>query len=208
MNCPYCSKEITDIYVASNLAWCDNCRIAFLFDSLAKGEPEPILRLAEDTDCPKGFSFSRDEKSETLTTRSFSFLGIPLALIFLFWLYLTVFSFTIHFGLALLMLAMCVGIGLIAYTFLACRLSLTFYPQTGKIVYAKGPFRWLSSRRKFNAQDVEEIREGALLAAEGEIPRPAVFLKDGKSFLLDFSKNAEKREFLELALDIFIARSK
>ena len=37
------------------------------------------------------------------------------------------------------------------------------------------------------------MREGALLAAEGDIPRPVVFLKNKKSYMLDFSKNDEKR---------------
>ena len=207
MNCPNCSKESTSVYVAKDLAWCDNCRIVFSFASLEKGEPEAFLQLVDETDCPKGISFSRNSECETLSTRSFSFLGIPLVLLFCFWLFLTVFSFTIHVGIGLLMALVCIALGLITYTALACRLSLTFYPQSGKIVYAKGPFRWFSIRHKFNGKDVVEVREGALLAAEGEIPRPVVFLKGDKSIMLDFSKNDEKRDFLELVLCSFIARS-
>ena len=207
MNCPVCSKEITKHYIATDLAWCDECRVAYSYDSLDKGDPEAIVQLPEDGDRPKGISYSIGKESETIATRSFSFLGIPLALLSAFWLFVTLFSFTIHIGLAILMALVCLVLFLVTYTTLACRLSVTFYPQTGEIVYAKGPFTWLSIRRRFNGKDVVEVREGALIAAEGDLPRPVVFLKNDKSIMLDFSKNETKREFLELVLCVFIARA-
>ena len=159
MNCPICNKEITHHYVAMDLAWCDECRMAYSFSSLHKGEPEGILRLSDASDCPHGVSFSRNEHEETVFTRSFSFLGVPLALFFLLWLFTTVYSFTIHIGIALLMAVVLLVIALVASTALFCKLSLTFHPETGEIVYAKGPFPWLCIKHRFNGKDVVKVRE-------------------------------------------------
>ncbi len=207
MKCPSCSNEIIHHFVALDLAWCDQCRIAFSFKSLEDDEPTAILQLADASCCPKGVSYRRDEECESFSIVSFSFLGIPLALIAAGWLFITVFSFAIHVGIALLMLAVQLVITIAAIAALHNRISLAFFPKTGQIVYRKGPFRWCGISRKFNGKDVEEIREGALIVAEGELPRPVVFLRNGKSIMLDFSKNDEKREFMELALSLFITRS-
>ncbi len=207
MNCPVCSKEITHHFVAMDLAWCDECRTAYSFSSIKTGAPEAVLQLADTSSCPRGFVFTLGDNAETVSTRSSSFLGVPLALLTLFWLFLTGFSFTIHVGIALLMALVLLVLFLVSATALFCRISLTFHPETGEIVYAKGPFRWLSAKRRFNGKDVSEVREGELLVAEGNLPRPVVILKNDKSYMLDFSKNDRKRQFLELILRIFITRA-
>ena len=51
------------------------------------------------------------------------------------------------------------------------------------------------------------LATSALIAAEGDLPCSVVFLKDDKSIMLDFSKNADEREFMELVLCVFIARA-
>lgn len=198
---------ITHHFISTDLAWCDTCRIAYLASSLLKGEPEAVLQLSEPSSLPRGIAYCRQGNTETVSTRSPSLLGIPLVLLTLFWLFLTVYSFTIHVGIALGMALVSLGLVLVTAMVLFCRISLAFNADTGEIAYTRGLCHWLARRRRFNGKDVSEVYEDELLVTEGRLPRPVVILKDGKSFALDFSKNDEKREILELLLCVFIARS-
>ena len=149
--------------------------------------------------------------------RIFHLAGLLIAVIALFLLFITGvgvfcilpaggFSPTVSIVTGGVMVVVGFVLTMSAITLLANRISLEYFPATGKIVYRKGPFNWWSKRLCFNASEIAEIHGSAL--PRGDYFYTAIHFDNGrKERFLDFSQKDKVRMQFECLLRIMSVRA-
>ncbi|MBQ6474211.1 MAG: hypothetical protein IJJ33_19650 [Victivallales bacterium] len=227
--CPKCDSPITVVYkephdheakgFEEQIFYCTNCRACFLNAASIDGRGDDTIEL-DELDIPQPPVKVRiDGNSELFSARVFHLAGLLIAVIALFWDFITVIGV---FGIlpgggfsptaSIITGGMLVIVGFVltmsAITLLANRISLEYFPATGKIVYRKGPFNWWSKRFSFNASEIALIHASAALAAEGDYLYTAIHFNNGrKEHFLDFSQKDKVRMQFECLLRIMSVRA-
>ena len=226
ITCPQCQTPITVVYKehhdyeragAEQLLYCTCCRAVFCNAVCADGSEKVEL---DELGIPQAPVKARiDGGSEFYSARVFHPAGLLIAVIALFWLFITVygvfgilpaggFSPTASIVTGMVMVIACFVLTMSAITLLANRISLEYFPETGKIVYRKGPFNWWSKRLTFNASEIAGIHGSAALAAEGDYFYTAIHFDNGrKERFLDFSQKDKVRMQFECLLRIMSVRA-
>lgn len=210
MKCPECTQTTRDFDGHYEILWCPHCRKAFSFPVEEDGQFIPYFTLPEkagNIDPENKVFFEREKGKEAMSVISFSYSGIVLAIITLGWLFFSVFAFTINLELAVLF---CVIAFVLVMTTIAqfhSKITLAYQPETKRIIYTKGPFRWWRSKISFQANEVERIQEGSLDYTIKEVPCPAIFFNSNRhSKLLFFTSDALKSSYLWIWLYTCIVR--
>ena len=225
--CPKCQSPRLAVYhepagwkaagVDPRLIYCTDCRAFFVDDAAPDGEYEVS---ADDELLIPGppVKMRIDENSELYSTRVFHAAGLLVGLIALFWLFITGFGIFSILPAGGLPLSGSIVVGgamtligallvMLAISLLANRISLEYFPKTGKIVYRKGPFNWWSKRLSFNASEIAEIHAAVADAAEGDYLYTAIHFNNGrKERFLDFAQKDKVRMQFEVLLRIMSVR--
>ena len=223
--CPKCNNPITIVYhephdyqkgEGEQLFYCTECRAFFCLGDEAEESGE--VEIDELLIPQPPVNGNIDDKSELFTTRVFHLAGLLFAVIALLWIFITGygifcilpgggFSLTASFVTGGIMLVVGFVLTMLAISLLANRISLEYFPATGKIIYRKGPFNWWSRRLSFNASEIAEIHDSAALAAEGDYLYTAIHFNNGrKECFLDFSQKDKVRMQFECLLRIMFVR--
>ena len=226
ITCSKCQTPITVVYKehhdyetagAEKLLYCTSCRAVFSYDGEVDGSEKGELY---DLGIPqRPVKVCIDDQSESYSARVFHLAGLLIAVVALFWLFVTAygvfgilpaggFSPTASIVTGGIMVIVGFLLTMSAITLLANRISLEYFPATGKIVYRKGPFNWWSKRLSFNASEIAEIHGSAALAAEGDYFYTAIHFNNGREErFLDFSQKDAVRLQFECLLRIISVRA-
>ena len=223
--CPKCQNPISVVWhephdyeaagCGQRVFYCTRCRAYFCNDT----DVGETVAAEDELVIPQPPLEARiDDRSELFSARVFHAAGLLVAPLALFWLFVTgygIFCILPAGGLPLAgslvvggaMALIGVLLAMFAITLLANRISLEYFPETGEIVYRKGPFRWWSRRIRFNAAEIEKIHVSAATVAEGDYLYTAIHFNNGrKERFLDFSQKYKTRVQFEILLRIMSIR--